>query len=236
MTTRMTRLAAALGALLASAMPSSAQEAEGHCSGAAFADTIGVARVAKARGRINFVRGVHDDKQCPSAAPACRDRPFLVSGDVVLTTVRRGDFVCADYVNAKGVETIGWLPAAALVAVSPAPLTTAGWQGTWRRIEAVIHIKPVGNGALVAGGSATYGAFDAERVASGRVNSGDFSGRATPSGDTLFISDPPAVSFEAAPETSCAVRMRRIASYMLVEDNKGCGGMNVSFTGIYVKR
>ncbi len=236
MISRATGLAVTLTAGLGLLGPAAAEEPAGHCPGAAFVDTIGVGRVTKAQRRVNFVRGVHDDKQCPSAAPACRDKPYLMAGDVVLTTKRFGDFVCADYVNARGIETIGWLPAVALETLVQGPLSAAAWAGTWRRIEAEIGIKPAAGGTLVVKGSATYGAADPERVSSGRVNMGELDGRATPQGDTLFFADQPAASFERAGDNGCAVQMRRIAQYLIVEDNNNCGGMNVSFSGIYVKR
>jgi hypothetical protein len=222
--------------LLVTPAARAAEEPAGHCSGVAFGDTVGVARVTKSQRRVNFVRGVHEDKQCPSAAPQCRDKPYLLSGNVVLTTKRFGDFVCADYVNSRGIETIGWLPAAALEAVEQGPLARAAWAGAWRRIEAEIQITLGAGGALLVKGSATYGANDPQRAATGRVNLGELDGRSTPQGDTLFFSDQPAASFEEASDSVCAVRMRRVAQYLIVEDNKACGGMNVSFSGIYVKR
>lgn len=226
----------AAGILPVAASLRAAEEPAGHCSGVAFSDTIGVARVAQSQRRVNFVRGVHEDKQCPSTAPACRDKPYLLSGNVVLTTKRLGDFVCADYVNARGVETVGWLPAAALEAVEQGPVASTGWGGTWRRIEAEIRITAAAGGGLIVKGAATYGANDPARAASGRVNLGELDGRGVPQGDTLFFADRPAANFEAAPDTECAVRMRRIAQYLIVEDNKACGGMNVSFSGLYVRR
>ncbi len=221
---------------LAAITPARAQSSDGHCSGAAFADDLGIARVSRAAAKVNFVRGAHASPACPASSEACRDRPFLVAGDTVLTSDKHGDFVCATFVNSRAIETIGWLPAAALETVPITPLPLAQWQGTWRRIEAQIRIKPAAGGALTIDGTAAWGSHDPDRVARGSVRIGEISATARPAGDTVFFSDEPAPAFEKVPEGVCAVRMRRIANYLVVEDNKSCGGMNVSFSGIYVRR
>ncbi len=216
--------------------PARAQTPDGHCTGAAFPDQLGIARVAHSAAKVNFVRGAHSGPTCPSLTEACRDRPFLMAGDVVLTSDKQGDFVCATFVNTRAIETIGWLPAAALenVPVTPPPL--AQWHGSWRRIEAQIRIKPAAGGALSIEGTAAWGSHDPDRVARGSVRVGEISATTKPAGDAVFFSDEPAPSFEKVPESVCAVRMRRIAQYLVVEDNTSCGGMNVSFSGIYVRR
>lgn len=229
-------LAAGAGRIVAQ-QPSPAADVQGHCLPAEVADALGVARVSKAGGKVHFIKGVHDSKECPSLAPACRTRNFLIPGDVVLTSERRGDLVCATFVNARAQETSGWLPAGALevVTVVAAPLPQ-GWTGTWKRVEAEIRIKPALHGELNVDGTATWGGHDPARVARGAVRTGDLSGKAKPVEGVLLLSDEPVESFEKAPESICAARMRRLGPYLLVEDNKACGGMNVTFSGVYVRR
>ncbi|KAB1075250.1 hypothetical protein [Methylobacterium planeticum] len=36
--------------------------------------------------------------------------------------------------------------------------------------------------------------------------------------------------------TACGIRMRLPPPLLIAESNTGCGGMNVSFTGIYTRR
>lgn len=237
LTTSLTGVLAATLLLASGIATAAAQTAAEHCLGVAFSDQLGVARIAKSRAKVNFIRGAHHDKACPSLSPTCRDRPFLVAGDVVLTSERREPFVCATFANPRGSETIGWLPAAALEPMLPvATLAASAWHGTWRRIEATIRIKPAPGGALAIEGTAAWGSHDPDRVARGAVHNGEISGVAVPANSALFFSDETAASFEKVPENVCAVRMRRIAHYLVVEDNKACGGMNVSFTGLYVRR
>lgn len=232
--------AALVGALLSAADDTAVaqpatQAASGNCEPATVTDQLGVARIAKSAPKVNFVSGVNENKACPSVSSACRSKSFLMPGDVVLTGETRSGFVCATYANAKAVETSGWLPAASLETVAPQPVTADAWTGTWRRIEAEIKIKQAGADAVEVDGSATWGSYDPGRVKRGTVRSGSLSGKVTPVNDALFMSDDPATSFEAVKE-GCAVRMRRIAQYLLVEDNNNCGGINVSFSGLYVKR
>jgi hypothetical protein len=34
----------------------------------------------------------------------------------------------------------------------------------------------------------------------------------------------------------CRARLRLFGPYLAIEDNTGCGGMNVTFTGVYTRR
>ena len=231
------RLAHLAVACAIAASPAAGQAAKGHCEPAVFSDSVEVAHVAKSRARVNFIKGEYDSKQCPSLAAACRSNAFLVAGDAVLINARRGDLVCATFANTKGLDTAGWLPASALQMNAHASAAVpSGWTGTWKRIEAEIRIKPALHGELVVDGTAVWGSNDPGRVRKGTVRNGEIAGKAKPDGDALFFADAPADSFDNAPSTDCAIRMRRIGPYLLVEDNKACGGMNVSFSGIYVRR
>lgn len=232
---RQQALAGALALAMLPAGAAVAQSASGHCEPAEYGDQLAVARVSKAQSKVNFISGVHDNKACPGVTDACRMRQFLMAGDVVMTGRTHEGFVCATYVNAKGVETSGWLPAKALETLAPQPITSADWLGTWRRIEATIRIKPAGPGAIDVDGEAAWGSHDPERVKRGSVRSGVLTGKVKPDGDKLFMSDEAATSFEAVKD-GCAVRMRRLARYLLVEDNSQCGGINVTFSGLYVRR
>lgn len=219
-----------------------AQPASGQCAGVSPADMLAptsVARIAPGQKRVNFVRSTEADRNaCPSDAPACRDTAYLVTGDVVLTSGKtQNGFECASFVDRRGRETSGWLPSSALVPVKPAAISQSDWLGTWRRTEASIKIiRARGGKGLSVEGEATYGALDKSRVARGAVNMGEFDGIARRSGDTAFVAPGDIPSFDKAPKDRCAVRMRRVGPYLIVEDNAACGGANVSFTGLYIKR
>jgi hypothetical protein len=106
------------------------------------------------------------------------------------------------------------------------------------RTEAKIVLKTRGDIVKVSV-NATYGAEDPERVKRGAVNSGELDGEAKPRGNTLAIGYDPDKSAELptpeAAKDSCAARLSLYGRYLVVEDNLGCGGMNVSFSGVYVR-
>ena len=70
------------------------------------------------------------------------------------------------------------------------------------------------------------------------VNEGDIDGdidARAPYGSFAILGDKQA-PFERAGEGDCAVELRQLGPYLLVQDNNNCGGMGVSFSGLYVKR
>jgi hypothetical protein len=82
------------------------------------------------------------------------------------------------------------------------------------------------------------GALDPERVKRGGVNTGEIDATATPRGNRTAIGSgydgalPPDIS----KADDCRARLRLFGPYLAVDDNTGCGGMNVGFTGVYSRR
>lgn len=62
----------------------------------------------------------------------------------------------------------------------------------------------------------------------GNVHEGGFAGHAAVDDGGLTIVD--------AGDAQCEVRMRRVGRYLMVDDNRNCGGENVSFPGVYRAR
>jgi hypothetical protein len=83
------------------------------CSSVAYDDDLSnLSLGAISSGKVNFVANESDKTGCPSTGAACKSRAFLIDKDVVILDGRRERaFVCAGFVNAKGEETNGWLPA-----------------------------------------------------------------------------------------------------------------------------
>ena len=88
-------------------------------------------------------------------------------------------------------------------------------------------------------GTATWGSSDPQRVKRGAVNTGELSGSGKPRGQVLAIGyDPNRSGFpppEDAASNICAARLEFFGRYLVVEDNGRCGGLNVSFIGLYVR-
>jgi hypothetical protein len=201
---------------------------------------VAPARVATKEPRLHFIAGAGERTQgCPSAASACRLPAYVVPGDEVLLDLTDTAYVCAFFKSQGGTETRGWLPRASLELVPAAPAPARQWDGNWRRDrEAQIVIKSRGDEVEVSG-SAMWGSYDPERVRRGGVHVGEFSGTGRPRGQTLAIGyDPDRSAFppsqDQAPD-ACAAKLDLYGRYLVVEDNRGCGGLNVSFTGTYVR-
>ena len=205
------------------------------CRGTDFA--VAGARGATVRGgtpRTDFLRDGDEAAGCPGAAASCRSGAYVVAGDAVLLAPGEADgYVCAAFARA-GTETTGWLPAAAVVPDAAAP---GDWAGRWVAEESRIRITTAVGGLKVSG-EATWGTGDPDRVRRGGVHIGEVEGTAMPHDGVLAftVGDDGTLPYEAGDETSCRIRMLRRGPYLVVHDNMGCGGANVSFTGLYRRR
>ena len=201
---------------------------------------MALARVVSKEAKLYFISGPRKGApECPSAASACRLKAYVVAGDEVLTNATDEAYVCVRYKSRAFIETLGYLPRAALETVSSEHPSIDKWNGTWRRdSEAEIVLKSSGD-ELTVSGSATWGGSDPQRLKRGAVNTGELEGTFRPRNDVLAIGyDPDRSRFpppeDAAPDI-CAAKLELYDRYLLVEDNGRCGGVNVSFGGLYVR-
>ena len=197
-----------------------------------------LARVVTQQARLYFIAGA-SKRSCPSAERACKLRAYLVPGDEVLVDAAEGPYVCAFFKSQHGPETRAWLPRAALQIVPPEAAPARQWAGKWERDrEAQIIIKSDGDEVEVAG-SAMWGSYDPQRVRRGAVHVGELEGKGRPQGQMLAIGfDPDRSTLPpggGVPPDNCAAKLELYDRYLVVEDNGGCGGLNVSFTGTYVR-
>lgn len=188
-----------------------------------------------------FVKNAGLQKSCPSDNAVCREKAYLVPGDqVIVSTVGKG-FVCGEFVNAKGLVRAGWLPASAVTLAPDAPAAgQADWIGRWTGgpEQSLTIEKSSQPGLIKIKGNATYGALDPDRVKRGAVNVGEIEGTVKPEGSSLAFTmgDSATLPYAKGDEFDCRVRMRLLGPFLLVEDNRNCGGMNVSFTGAYRRK
>ena len=214
---------------------------------AAHADPVGceqnkvvLARVVSKDARLHFIAGKSERMPaCPSAESACRLRAYAVPGDEVLVDATEAPYLCAFFKSQTGRETRGWLPRAALQIAPSEGAPARQWAGKWQRDrEAQIVIASHGDEVEVSG-DALWGSYDRQRVRRGAVHVGELSGKGRPRGHALAIGyDPDKSGFPSGkdqPPEDCAAKLELYGRYLVVEDNLGCGGLNVSFTGIYVR-
>jgi hypothetical protein len=202
---------------------------------------VALARVFTTQTRLHFIAG--PDKRrpaCPSLGSSCKLKAFLVPGDEVLVNVtEEGPYVCATFKAQNGILTRGFLPRAALQLSSSEQVSAQQWTGKWRRdSEAEIVINSRDDKVEVSG-TATWGDSDPQRVKKGAIHTGELNGSGRPRGEVLAIGYDPERSAFPPPENEapdiCAAQLELHGRYLLVEDNGRCGGLNVSFTGLYVR-
>ena len=68
----------------------------------------------------------------------------------------------------------------------------------------------------------------APRTAARDFHNGSFEAHVKPQGDTITFEDD-----GRNYGSGCKVRMQRIGPWLLIEDDGGCGGAAVTFTGLY---
>jgi hypothetical protein len=220
-----------------------ARAEDGNCY-SGFAPLAGNPEIAL--GRINssalrtyFIRNSSELKGCPSAEVECRGKSYLVPGNRVVLSRTNGAFVCVDFADTRGVPRLGWVLASAVDHEPAAPVTLADWFGVWTEVEAKITLKPSSKaGMLSISGDAIWGSLDPERVKAGAVHIGSIEGIAAPEGAALSFAmgaNGATLPVDKGEEGDCKVWMRRLGPYLPVSDNNNCGGMNVSFSGLYKK-
>jgi hypothetical protein len=203
-----------------------------NCNGVEWDDNraLVVSKVT-AHPRVNFIKSPYDDDflaaACPAATKGCRKKSYLVTGDLVLIGKTQGQFTCVDYQSPLAKKQIwirGWLPSAALTPIAPMPLPkTSDWTGIWYHPGGHIEIKGGDDGRLHVEGVTTL------PTPSGDFQNGDFKAQVVPQGTIAFTD-------EGAYGDGCHVRMKRIGPWLMVEDNGGCGGAGVTFTGLYRRK
>jgi hypothetical protein len=221
----------AAGVLAATA--ASAADKRDCASGPSYADdlsnlVLGVITVPRA----NFVSDESNKAGCPSAAANCQKRAFVVQGNLVV--MDRDDmktpFVCVSYVGARGRETDGWISSSSVQVQNAAP----DWVGTWKRdTSSEIDIKRKSATVISLDGDATWGE-------GGGTNVGDISAELDPRKTAQGFGTAPdgerQTPYGKGDKDFCAAMFKQMGPYLFVVDNQNCGGMNVTFTGIYTKR
>ncbi|HZI19135.1 MAG TPA: hypothetical protein VEY09_11115 [Pyrinomonadaceae bacterium] len=212
-----------LAACSAEARAQSDANPDNWCRNGLFTREEGELRLARVStepaGRVHFWG---DDDDCPDGPAArCRLKSYLVAGDEMIVSRRRGGFVCAWFQPRRGGETVGWLPADRLLIGENAPEPPpAAWAGHWKFYDSFIEIKRGRRaGELVVEGQAYWKGLG-DNVHVGEINSA-----LTPRGGRAIVED-----------DTCRVSLRLVGPYLVVNDNKQCGGVNVTFDGVYRKQ
>jgi hypothetical protein len=180
--------------------------------------------------KVNFLANGYEKAGCPSVDPSCKKPAFVRARDKVVfdTDIAAGGYVCAVFVDRRGNETDGWLPAADVKPVTVKPRWIGHWK--WYSASEIDIRRKTGDTAAVSG-SAVHGEGGAET--SGGIEAIIDLRQAV---QGFALQGDKQVAYEQAGKYDCAVIMKQLGRYLFVSDNKNCGGANVSFSGVYVKR
>jgi hypothetical protein len=203
-----------------------AQEGGGNpanwCRNGLFAEDAAAQEFKLARatgGRRAYFYG--DEEGCPAQTEKCRQKAYVVAGDVLIVSRSFGDFACAWYQPARGHETVGWIASSQLAVSEPdANPPPVRWLGEWGFYDNSLTVGRGRGATLSVSGEAFWHGADPSNVHTGEVT-----GSAAPAGNTLKIEDDP-----------CKLTLRLVGDYLVAGDNGECGGMNVRFDGVYRRK
>jgi hypothetical protein len=167
-----------------------------------------------------------DMNGCPSEGKQCNGLGYVLPGDVVITGREHGAYVCVLYPNRFG-GSAGWVEQSRLVpeAFDSSPALQS-WVGRWKDGDDLLRLS-LYHGQLHADGAAYWpSAHPAKEDAPGGPNVGSLEANAMPTGNRVQFS-------EGNDLSRCQVTAILVGTWMLVDDNGNCGGMNVRFSGIY---
>jgi len=174
-----------------------------------------VKAVPDSSGKVYF----RDDVEgCPQSA-ACLGKAYVVAGDEMLVSAPVEGWVCAWYFSKKH-EYVGWIRSSEAVAVETRQPRPQDWVGAWGD-SADLSIETGAKGSLHVTGSAIW-----TGLGEGNVHTGELDDSAVPLGNRLEIGDP-------NEEYACHVVFTLLNDYLVADDSGNCGGMNVSFSGVY---
>jgi hypothetical protein len=176
-----------------------------------------VVRAAKTAPRTYFHWDGGSFEGCPQKS-SCKDG-YVLPRQAVLVGKRMDSYVCAYFPNKSG-GSAGWIQDSDLAAANASPPQSLNdWSGTWKYGDDEIKILVDGN-SLKADGTAVWQGVDKSQE-----NDGAFSATAKPHGTQADFTD-----------DTCKVTARLVSHYLVVSDNSNCGGMNVRFDGVYVRK
>ena len=208
-------------ALLLVSAPAAALAEDTTCRNGLFTRGDGFRQASVTTKRAFF----HEDMNgCPMGT-GCRTNSYVIEGDKLVIDGRRiGGFVCAFYPNDVG-GTAGWVEASRLrIVPTDAAPTLARWKGDWTdRAAADVSILSK-DGRTYIVGEAFWPARPEENEWIS-IHIGEVNDRIAITGNRASYAD----------ENLCELELTLLADFLLIADNRKCGGANVTFSGVYVR-
>jgi len=181
-------------------------------------------RIAVVRGDANKRSFIYTGEASPWVQNM-KPKTWVVGGDELVVNRDHKGYSCAWFISRTGRSTIGWVATSDLSFRKIAHDTSeTAWLGRWTYAENEIeftHNKVAGY-LNITGSAIWKGLGD-------NVHIGEFDGRYEPNNGVIQYSD-------GADEFDCRARLQLLGRYLIVADNLKCGGVNVSFNGVYSRR
>lgn len=186
-------------------------------------ETYSIGKIKAKKGERVYFYG--DDNDCPNGKN-CRLKSYLIPNDKVIVSRNFAGFACAWFQPAKGAETVGWIPLDKLeLDETDKNFDKKTLTGTWTYYDSEIKIAATGKPDIykITGDALWKGIGD-------NVHIGELDGEAKLVGINLKYGE------DDEDEFACKVTMRLVDNFLIVSDNLNCGGVNVSFSGVYRKK
>ena len=160
-----------------------------------------------------------DEQDCPTGKN-CRRKSFLINKDEVVFSRAYGDYICAWYQPKKGSEVVGWLPKNKLETPVFLSEKYEPWIGDWKFYDNSLTIKRVGKtDEFEVKGNAFWKGFG------DNIHIGEIESKGKLSDSIIRLT-----------EGDCEIKLKLAIYYLIVSDNLKCGGANVTFSGVYLKK
>lgn len=167
-------------------------------------------------GKPVLLRIAFDSPESSCVGMACYARGGVPGVEVQ----RKGSSVCVGVPERGKLATMfGWIPATRWQSSDSSPQPSARWVGVWQNETAKITVQSTNGGQLDIRGHAVRDLG----LGTGEIF-GDFETTGRPEhGIVTGVGD----------DSGCRVSTRLLGSYLVVADNGACGGIGVSFSGMY---
>tara|TARA_B100000678_G_scaffold163058_1_gene136241 strand:- start:122 stop:775 length:654 start_codon:yes stop_codon:yes gene_type:complete len=208
-------------ALLLAGTPALALAQDTTCRGGLFTRDGDFAQAQVITARAFF----HEDVDGCPASGDCRKRSFVIAGDQLVIDGRRiGGFVCAFYPNDSG-GTAGWIEASRLrMMASDAAPPRQRWEGAWTDgASADVQIASTGSATIITGNAFWPARPEENEWIS--IHIGEVGGALSIAGNRATYGD----------DNLCELELTLLRDFLLIADNRQCGGANVTFSGVYTR-
>ncbi|HEX8369492.1 MAG TPA: hypothetical protein VF604_13180 [Pyrinomonadaceae bacterium] len=199
---------------------------ENLCRNGFFSRESSEYKLARVKGSKNEkVYFYGDNRNCPNDKN-CRTKSYVIPNDEVIVSRRFGSWACGWYQPKKGSETVGWIALDKLEFKETNQNPAANdWLGKWNYAGNQIEIGKSKTADLltITGNAFWKGLGD-------NIHVGELDDQSKPAGNELKTGENETGEYE------CKVTMRLLARYLVVADNLQCGGVNVTFSGVYQKK